>query len=109
MEHYPPSFIVCGTEDPLYDDAVRFGLNLKMLGRKCEIIGLKYLGHAFLVLNLPLNQGVSEVDKVHKKIVKKLKEFFYLEKSEEIDEEERRKSYEFKKEEKKNKKGWSFF
>lgn len=62
---YPETHIFVGEHDPMFDDNVRFAYKLRSLGVNISLKVIKDLFHGFLSFDLPLNQGMSEVTKIH--------------------------------------------
>ena len=65
MKKYPPTFLICGEYDPLFDDCYRLGHRLQGLKVPTRMYVGENLFHGFLGFDLPLGQGISEVSKIH--------------------------------------------
>lgn len=52
LKKYPPMSIYCGTNDPLFDDSIRFLEKMNNLGKKCNLRAYKGFNHGILAKSL---------------------------------------------------------
>ena len=65
LQRHPKTTIFCGERDPMIDDCVRFGIELKKSGVRVEVNTLRWMSHAFLPLwKLPNSDCLRDVEEV---------------------------------------------
>lgn len=64
LERFPPTYIMCGKEDPLYDNSLIFAHRLFEASVDVKLLSINCLAHGFMGLYFPISEEFNDLSKV---------------------------------------------